>query len=368
MPSEKKKEEGQSSWRTSRVFLNIFHVCLLFLLIFAVFRAVICVDHNILKFSFWKNIWMGITEAGLNDWFTFIGALAFILFGITGIYEYAYVNGIRCCVPPFYIEFKNKSLIKQTEIMMDLYYEKDLKFIELYEDNRALAVMQTLGLSETQFHNIRYEILKARARTAHNLTELKTQAEQILYNKDYIFDLNETEPTERTYQSVEYYIDLYTALYDSDACENVCQIMCNFIYFTLKEKMEQIDYLVIPYGGNLLLGLAVGKKLKIPVISILEEGRMIRSRPWDGNYKVLKEKKNQIIILHDVLVSGRRIYEGIRRLPDKSYELLGVFSLIYYKSEEDVFSNMIANGIESSKNHYLLQATCNKIARKLKNT
>lgn len=65
---------------------------------------------------------------------------------------------------------------------------------------------------------------------------------------------------------------------------------------------------------------------------------------------------NNIIVLHDVLVTGACIYRSIRKLPSESYNLVGVYCMLKYEHKEfKATENLQANGIKAEKVKCLLE-------------
>lgn len=329
---------------------NFLHIIVITALIFYTFYAVIA-DGRITIQNFWGELSKCVLLASINDIFTFIGALAFILFGIVGMYEFAYTNGLRRILPPFYLKFREERDERTAKAMMKTYYEQDINFIQQYEAERANRILQALGLKEKQFHHIQYELVRARVMPEGTEKEMKEKLEQLIYQKDFIVDQSEIPIDKRCYPDVNYFINLYTALYDSQLCTNVGNIFSAFIALSInnsRKSLADIDYIVVPYGSNLLLGLEVGKKLEKPVVVIQEQPRIINDQSWDGNYEPKPGYKNRIIIIHDVLVTGKRIYESIKKLPPDTYTVEGLYCLIKYNHakfhpKEDLENNSINN-------------------------
>lgn len=362
-----RKNFSYKSKKVFNCFLNVLHVIIILLILVVVLRAVICVDTGIYNVKFWSGLKEAVLLAGLTEWLTFIGAIAFVLFGINGIYEFCYSNSISFLVPPFYRTSKEIILLKQAEKMMSLYYNNDIEFIKNYENERTNALLHSLKLSEKQFQNIRYEILKARAGSITNIQKLEEKAKDLLLDKSHIIDLTSVEAYNRVYQEVDCYLNLYTALYDPRVCDDACRLMTNFLKLKLDSALNDIDCIVIPYGGNLLLGLSVARQLNIHLISILEQGRMVTTNSWDGEYPAQeKNKRTRIIVLHDVLVSGERIYKSLDKLPSDSYDLLGVFSLVYYMTKNNPIKILEQNGISKEKLHSIITVTDYDIKKRLK--
>lgn len=324
------KEKRKRNWREWAI--DFVHLIFLIVLLIYTFRAVICVDQGLFKGNFFYDLKEACLQAGINEIFTFIGAVSFILFGIIGIYDFAYLNGVRILVPPSFIHLKEKNYEKQAEKMMKVYYERDIEFIQEYEKERMGYLLQVAGIDEAQFRHIRYELIKARAKQAENIEELRNKTEMLLYNRQFIVNQTSYSVSDRIYKEVGYFINLYTALYDSELCNDVAHIMADYIVMCLGVAVVCLDYIIIPQGSNLLLGLEVGKILRKPIIAIQEKERITKNEFWDGNYEKKLNAKNNVIIVHDVLVTGKRIYQSIEKLPKDTYEVKGLFCLFKYKN------------------------------------
>lgn len=305
---------------------NILHVAFIFVMLGFVLRAALQTSGQ--QCASIAEIWACIT---INDIYTFIGAVAFVLFGIVGIYEFAYLNDIRFLVLPMYARAKENNLLKQAERMMQIYYKRDVDFITQYEKERTEYLLQAMGIEERQFRYINYEIVKARVKPDRNIYSLKCKAKKILFQKEFIIDQSGLEVSEIVYDKVDYFLNMYTALYDSELCRNVARIMSQFLVLSLGENIERVDYIVVPQGGNFLLGLEVARQFHKKFIFFNGEERIQKKVFWDGTYDA--GKRNNIIVLHDVLVSGKRIYESIEKLPADTYDLMGIYSLFRYMNE-----------------------------------
>lgn len=325
MPEDQKpRKPSRFNWK------NILHICIAVALFLYTFYAVIA-DGRITAKNFWGSLLDCLILASINDIFTFIGALAFILFGIVGIYEFAYTNGFHALLPPFYLNFRAKNDEKNARDMMKTYYTQDLEFIQQYEQERANRILQALGITEKQFHHIQYELVRARVMPQNTPEEMAAKLEPMVYQRDFIVDQSRTR--QRVYPYVNYFINLYTALYDQTLCADVGNIMAGYIMWCFSQDgldCAEIDYIVVPHGSNLLLGLEVGRCLQKPVIAVQKEPRILKDKCWDGNYQRKAGGKNCIIIIHDVLVSGARIYKSIENLPPGTYDINGLYCLIQY--------------------------------------
>lgn len=330
---EDRDSNKPSKWN----WINVVHICILAALLLYTFYAVIAGSH-ITAQNFWGGLLECVILASINDIFTFIGAIAFILFGIVGIYEFAYANGFHKLLPTFYVEFRARNDEKNAANMMKTYYKQDLEFIQQYEQERANRILQALGLTEKQFHHIQYELVRARIMPQETPEEMIEKLKPMVYQRDFIVDQTKIPIKDRIYPHVNYFINLYTALYDLDLCADVGNIMAGYITWCFSRDgfdCEDIDYIMVPYGSNLLLGLEVGRCLQKPVIAVQEKPRILKNKSWDGNYQRKDGGKNHIIIIHDVLVSGGRIYKSVEKLLPDTYVIDGLYCLIQYDNSKD---------------------------------
>lgn len=310
---------------------DYIHLTLLALLLlytaYAIFSSAIPCPSG----HFFQDLQLAFKCAGINEIFTLIGALAFVLFGVMGIYDFAYSYHLWLLVPPYYRHLKRESMKRDAEAMMRTYYETDMEFIQQYEQERVRYVLQALGVDETQFHKISYDLVRARVMPVGNLKALRKKAETYLYGGDFVEDLTSQPNSCRVYENVNYFINLYAAMYSPEICSDIAHIMADYVLEVLAKRQKEIaniDYFVIPKGGNLLLGLEVGKILRKPVIAIQEQERIYRNKWWDGKYQ--RNHMNKIIILHDVLVTGKIIADALQKLPPGSYAVEGLYCLVRY--------------------------------------
>ena len=311
---------------------DIVHIALFLLLLLYTFYSIVG-QGEINIDTFWTDLGSRLASITQTAVFDLVGSISFLLFGITGLYEFVYSRGLIKLLPSYYIKMKQNLENKTAERMMKTYYERDISFIRQYEQERAEFVLRSLNLKEAQFQSIRYELIRARIMPENNKEDLRKKAKQMIYNKAYIIDQTEIPYCDKVYTEVNYFINLYTAVYVPDFCNQIGKVMASYIMMCYKEDnmdILSIDYVVIPYNSNLLLGLEVGRLLQKPVVAIQSESRIIKETPWDGNYCCRLGHTNHIIVVHDVLVSGNRIRESINKLTAGSFIVDAVFCLVQY--------------------------------------
>ncbi len=263
-------------------------------------------------------------------------------------------------VPPAYIRLKERQSEEAARQMMKVYYEKDLEFIKQQESERVSSVLAALKINCDQFQHVSYEIVRARAMPMQKPHQLQEKATKMFLNKQFIQDLTKLDDERRVYRGANYYLNLYTAFYDSKLRKDAGKIMSSYITMCLNdEALSKIDYIIIPGGSNLLLGLEVGELLGKKTLCMAESPRYDKQQPWDGEYIYNAQKGlNHILILHDVLVSGKRIRDVSEMLPSGTFQLDALFCLIKLKhnsyNPEELVTNAFKPNFDSSKIHYLL--------------
>lgn len=279
---------------------------------------------------FFEDLWYGLLHTGATEIFTFVGCIAFITFGIIGIYEFAYSHDMTLLYPPKYGKLRKKRDAKNAEIMMRTYYENDKQFLQNYEFERFSRVLQALKIDVPQYRILSYDLLRARSMQDDTIEQLKEKAEKTVINRAFIEDLSNVPPDERVYTAVDYFVNLYAAVYIEQMQKDLGAIMAQYINLTMKLELQELDYIVIPRNSNLLLGLDVGKRLGKKIVYIQSEPRIFKNKLWDGEYECKPGHTNHIIILHDVLVSGDRIVESVQKLTPGTYIIEALFCFIKY--------------------------------------
>lgn len=334
MKNKFRQEKGKNN------LISFIHLLILFAILFFIMRSVFFVGTGWKDTGhFFSDFWGAVKAGSLAEWYTFIGAGVIVLIGMAGVYEYGYLNNMSFLVPPSYVSHKETSMLKSAQKMMELYYRKDIDFIKTYEEKRLDTILQTLMLTQEQFNQVRYEFLRVRANVYDGLDSMQKAAKDLFLHREFIIDLTSLDPCDRVYHDVNYYLNLYSALYDKKLCEDAARLMYNFLDNKLKNDLGKIDCFIVPQGSNLLLALEVGRRTGIPIASVQYRVRTKKGDYLDGIYKrrqgggepadPLDMKPVRIAILHDVLVSGGRIIESLEKLPGP-YELMGVFSIIHY--------------------------------------
>jgi len=263
----------------------------------------------------------------LNNLLSFFALITLLLLGSLAIIDLLDRYGIEIY---FYSKKKDIEIKKRVEETISHFYEKEYEFLKEISCDRISYLLDQLGLNADQFEEIKYQIIKLRQMSVrtmeqskefmHDLcTSNKSLTTRVLTNTDKM------KSDKCVYKRVKYYINLSDICYEEVIKNKLARCLLGLIHENLKKDVKEIDYIVIPEQSNLLLGIEVGILLKKPVVKILEHPRMNIDQYWDGNFN----KNSNIIIIHDVLVTGEQVEKCVSRLKkeniNKNY---GAFCLI----------------------------------------
>lgn len=351
---DRKRNRSRISETDRCPFLNVLHAIILVILLVYTIHG-IYIDAKVESTgNFFQDILNGLLSTGATEIFTFIGCVAFIAFGLMGIYEFAYSYGIRPLYPPIYGVLRERRDTKAAEIMMKTYYENDKEFLQNFEKERFDSILKALKIDVRQYKILSYELIRARSMPDETIEQLQEKAKIIALNEEFVINLSNFQDS-RVYSDVNYFVNLYNAAYIDDIRNSLGKIMAQYINLKMKPNIQEIDYIVIPHNSNLLLGLTVGKLLGKPIIYIQDKPRIIKEQYWDGDYKLILGHTNQIIILHDVLVTGNRIADAVNKLTPDTFDIRGFFCVVKYDHPSFQPENKLKDvKIESDIIHCLL--------------
>lgn len=245
-----------------------------------------------------------------------------------GLIEIASYYSFNILVPDFYaksIDRKKRAELKQ---YIDLYFNQEVNFIKDYNDERISFIISQLGISVEQFDRIRLDLIKMRSLPLKNMDDAIEKMCCCISNGDFpiVIVQQRYDASRLSYKKVDYYINFTDPVFSPAYRKELSSILA----FLIDEKstdIGSINRIVIPYDGNFLLGLEVGKKLNIPVIKMrLDKGKVFSDQPWEGILNPL----DRIIVVNDVLVTADQILDTVNKLPS-TCEVLGMFCLVSRK-------------------------------------
>jgi len=165
----------------------------------------------------------------------------------------------------------------------------------------------------------------------------RAQLLDILFYSDVVYDLYK-DPQCVSTSTWQYYIKFSDLNHNKQQNDAIARNMTTFIVQTCRQEgihLEDIDVIMVPHSSNFLLGLTVSKLLNKRFI------KMFPKRPdnqypggivYEGEIPDRFGKKTlDVLIVHDVLLTGRQIYESVEMLkiahPD--CKIHGLFSAVY---------------------------------------
>ena len=142
-----------------------------------------------------------------------------------------------------------------------------------------------------------------------------------------LIDQSKDDNEKYTYGKVQYYVNFNDLMYSKSFAEEISHVLTFFIREKEKE-IKKITKVIIPYDGNFILGFEVGQNLGKSLIKIRpKDGKIEKDKPWEGTL----DFSDQVIIIHDVLVTGDQILEAINKIRKKCKKIIGIYCLIRRK-------------------------------------
>ena len=272
----------------------------------------------------------------LNNLLKLLPIITLLLLGFLAILDLLDRYNIKIS---FYSKKKDIEIKKRVEETISGFCKEEYEFLKKLSNARIDYLLLQLGLTQDQFKDIKYKIIKLQQMPVRTVKQVK----------DFMWDLctsNESEttgvlintdkmlPNNFVYKKVKYYINLSDICYEEIIRNKLATCLQRLIYDNIKEDMEKINFIIIPDRSNLLLGMEVGELLKKPIIKILEYPRIKIEQFWDGKFN----KNTNIIIIHDVLVTGEQVERSVNRLQkiNKNYGVFCLINRIDYKGKENL--------------------------------
>jgi orotate phosphoribosyltransferase len=241
------------------------------------------------------------------------------VFGVVGLVQICLEKNWNIVVPDFFIKVKEQNQNKMIQDIIEAYFEKESFYIQEYNDQRMNYFLSQLGISLNYISKIKLDIIKMRSMPLKGIDDAKKSLEYIITRDYVIIDQDKYPPADLTYNEVKYYINFVDLMYDAYFSKQITKIMCMLI----AENIAPFDKIVVPYDSNFLLAFEVGKRMGKPIVTMRKKaGRVLRDQCWDGSLN----PTDRIIILHDVLVSGKQIINSIDKIP--TCEVVGFYCLV----------------------------------------
>lgn len=260
-----------------------------------------------------------------DTFFSFLGDIVIFLLGLIGIFEFCYDNNLLMFVPSTFINHKEKSQREQIERTLDKYLSEESIAYKEYQFEKIDYILSHLGLSQQGYTDLKMKLLQARLMPESNdIVTLRNKLTDIIYHGNVIIDLMDT-PSYRA--DLRYYLKFSDLMHDKLMEEQLCSIMANFIYMTAGNSITDVTAIVIPHSSNYLLGLGVARKMGKQFVRVIPPEKVVGNICWEGNLST-SSKEQHIIIVHDVLLTSKQVYESISVLPSNCI-VDGIYCFVY---------------------------------------
>ena len=266
-----------------------------------------------------------------------VGDLSIYLLGMIGLFEFGYDNGLLLFIPNSFVRYKEKRLEQQTKEYIFSFLDKETEFLHEHERLRAGELMSLIGLSVHDLPLLQSNVIKARLDPMYDIETATAKLEDILFHSNVVRDLHvDSEVSQRT--NCRFYFRFPDLMHDPALRIQISKIMATFVCQTLENPGNEapfsapdLDIVMTPTHGNYLLGFDVNALLGKHFIKMIPKNKVFGDNYYEGVIPGdLTERGINVILVHDILVSGGQIIESI----DEIRSLFGdckicVFSLIY---------------------------------------
>ena len=281
-----------------------------------------------------------------------IGQLTLVFLGIMGLLQLFHLYGINV---PFYSKIVNKKGDDRVRLYINEFFNNDYRFLLDYEAERIRLLLVQLGLKTDQFNKLKLKILKLQQLPIDSIDSIKKSLFKICLDQDLVL-INQKKWPQKRYKEVNYFVNLSDIMFDANIGKLLGSMMTCLINSNLSlSLLNKIDYIVVSVDGNFLLGLEVAQKLGKPLVKMRHNEKIIEKEYWEGKFK----PNSNVIIVHDVLVTGKQIVESINKFPP-NVKIHGLFNLVDRK-EWDSRNYFIQYGLGDLKIYSILKISDNDI-------
>ena len=295
----------------------------------------------------------------LNELSSYVGTVVVILFGILGIFDFAYTNGIKFLVPNSYENFVLKKEKKIVSHCIDDFIKQEFGYLNQYGNTRISFFLEQLGLTQNDFQKLKSHMISIKLMPLHDIEQAKDKLMKIIFTPGVIICQNKLESNRLVYKKVNYYINLLNVMYLDNLSKELADCMSMLIADKLDaNELLSTNKIIVPYNGNYLLGLETSKILGKSIINVTKEPKIFVDEHWVGNFD---GNSNVGIIVLDVLVTGDQVIESIGRVNTHCY-IKHIFCLVN-RLDQSGKESLEKMGYEV---HSLLEITDAEIENKLK--
>ena len=133
------------------------------------------------------------------------------------------------------------------------------------------------------------------------------------------------------------YIQCAKLLSNPKKAEIICASLCEKI----KKEFSEIDVILSPAIGGILVGYEIGRQLGVKTIfAERSDGKLILRR----GFEILE--KSKVLIIEDVITTGKSALECVELIKSKKSKLLGYACIIDRSSEKSLIKDKIISQVK----------------------
>lgn len=256
---------------------------------------------------YFKNV----TEDSILDRIIqYVGAVVTILFGMIGIIEFSFDNGLLFLVPTSFQSYKERKLSEQTKKYLNEFFSKEGEYFSQHSNSRITYLLSQLGLNRNQLNDLRMSILTIKLMPLRSLDDARNKLIEIVKCPNIVLCQEKLPTDDLVYKGVKFFINFTDVMFMDDYRNQITDCLIFLIQQKAEEKGIQFNRVAISHSGNFLLGVSVSEKLNKALVRVTERPMILKSRSWIGNFD--ENNENNTIIVHDVLVTGKQIRESVQ--------------------------------------------------------
>lgn len=222
-------------------------------------------------------------------------------------------------------DYYGKDFTRYSELL-EVYFEKDLAFVKSNQQTRTDYILEKLRLTQPGYEKALDCLTRLRAMPLTDTQDAVDRLEHILRKMPGIIIRQAENPSDRTYKQVQFYLDFVSSMREDEYGKEIAETFAQYIRLDMQAlNIKDVTKVVIPADSNFLLGFKVGQSLGYPqVIMRNGKGRIFKDHPWDGELN----RRDKVIIVHDVLVSGSQVVSAMKKIKNLGAEVVAVYCIV----------------------------------------
>lgn len=269
-----------------------------------------------------------------------LGAVLLVIISLTSILDALSDRGL--IISKVYSERRDRKIFEMIrKIAQESLCQND-SILLAHQDELLKKILAVMQLAPSQYQEIPLLFRRLQFEKVEDESIYKDALWEICLNGNILQNLSTTPISKKKY-NVSFYLNFTDILCnnfmqnDNANLDSMARIIRFLIIryhrslhdfqdeYMIEEKLRAENYKVaIPPNGNLLLGLKVASILHLNIIRFTGHEHYLVGKRWEGNL----DSQDNILIIHDVLVTGDQIKSVIRECKDKKISNIEIYSLV----------------------------------------